>query len=331
VTVGWLRKLEGQWKDLPGSEQEGTALLQPASLLVEHSHTHTHTHTHTLLSKRSKKIPPGEAHILLLLQALTWCDPHPSSSVLHLSAEPSSASHTPPRSGSSSPTSSLRSSSALQTAEATTHQELIQPRLPRCHRQPPVQPAPARWARRGWRRRTSQQRGSGGSCVSTWTCTSRLFAGTFLGTARLLLPGKFSQRNYAPSLFFRHSRSDWEANVNQTGEHWKERARRPPRLPQQAPTLLSPAATPAPLACAFFSGEVCLRGVQASLQRNNTEMPFMISTTYGNRMCTLGVFICSPAQVPKQAALLSSPSYSSSRGINLTKTLFYFSHFPANR
>lgn len=145
------------------------------------------------------------------------------------------------------------------------------------------------------------------------------------------LPGKFSQQNYAPSLSFRHSRSDLEANVNQTGKHGKERARRPPELPQQARKLVSPTATPEPLACAFFNREVCLRGVQASLQRNNTEMPFMIRATYGNRMCTLGVFICSSAQVPKQAALLSSPSYSSSRGINLTETIFYFSRFPTNR
>lgn len=212
-----------------------------------------------------------------------------------------------------------------------THQELIQPRLPQCHGQPLC--SPPRCAERdgAGEKGLHNSMAWGGSRISTWTCTSRLFAGTFLCTACLPLPGKFSQQNYAPSLSFRHSRSDLEANVNQTGKHGKERARRPPELPQQARKLVSPTATPEPLACAFFNGEVCLRGVQASLQRNNTEMPFMISATYGNRMCTLGVFICSSAQVPKQAALLSSPSYSSSRGINLTETIFYFSRFPTNR
>lgn len=95
--------------------------------------------------------------------------------------------------------------------------------------------------------------------------------------------------------------------------------------------LVSPTAAPAPPACALLSGEVCFRGVQASLQRNSTEMPFMISAPYGNRMCTLGVFVCSSAQVPKRAALLSSPSYSSSHGANLTQAGFYFSCLPANR
>lgn len=88
--------------------------------------------------------------------------------------------------------------------------------------------------RRGCRGRTSQQHGLGGSCVSAWTRTSRLFAGTVLRAAWLPLPGKCLPQNSAPSLFFRHSRSDSEANVNQGGEHGKERARRLPQLPRQA-------------------------------------------------------------------------------------------------
>lgn len=89
----------------------------------------------------------------------------------------------------------------------------------------------------------------------------QLFPGTFCCSACLPLPGKYSQQNAAPSLSFRHGRSNLEASVNQTGKHSKERAR---RLPQQARKLSAP---PAPLACTSFSREVCLRGVQASLLR----------------------------------------------------------------
>lgn len=96
----------------------------------------------------------------------------------------------------------------------------------------------------------------------------QLFPGTFCCFACLPLPGKHSQQNEAPLLSFRHSRSNLEASVNQTGKHSEKQAH---RLPQQARKL---SAAPAPLVRASFSREACLRGVQASLQRNNIKTPF---------------------------------------------------------
>lgn len=293
-------KGEVQWKDLSESEQKGQRCCNLLLSLFTHI-----THTHTPLSKKWKKIfPKGSSHSAITC-SLTWCDPHPSSSALHLSAEPSSASHTPPRSGSSSPTSSLQPS-VLQLAQTKTEQALMQPRLLQCHGQ--LLTATLVLSKTWLERKDSPQHGLGGTHPSTWTCTSRLPAGTSLCTACLPLPAKFSQQNQAPLLFFRHSCCDLDASVNHRGKHRTERA--PAAAGAASTGRRAHLSNGSPSTSGMRSSQQgsLLCGVQASLQRNSSEMPFVISVTYGNRMCTLGVFICSTAQVPKQAALLFSPS-----------------------
>lgn len=152
-------------------------------------------------------------------------------------------------------------------AQGDTEQALIQPRLPRGHGQPLTHSPP------GAEQDAAAEEGVttawlGGTHPSTWTRTSRLWAGTALCTACLPLPGKFSQQNQAPLLSFRHSCRDPGAGVSRRGERGKERA--PASAGTKAPLTHSK-----PSSSGMHSPQQArlLCAVQASLQRNSPEMP----------------------------------------------------------
>lgn len=259
----WAEKQDMQWKDLSRSGHEGTALLQPAPLPV---HTHTHAYTHS--SERSKISPTCE------LMTCCYC------TLSHLMRSPSfffsSASLCRTFISFSYSSSVRKLKSNMFSATFFSSSDRWSNDTPATN---PDQLAAMPWAAPSVLSEIRlEQKGFIHNSMA-WVevvlafgpalpGSRHLFPGTFCCSACLPLPGKYSQQNAAPSLSFRHGRSNLEASVNQTGKHSKERAR---RLPRQAQKLSAP---PAPLACTSFSREVCLRGVQASLQRNNIKMPF---------------------------------------------------------
>lgn len=108
-----------------------------------------------------------------------------------------------------------------------THQELIQPRLPQCHGQPPC--SPPRCAERdgAGEKGLHNSMAWGGSRISTWTCTSRLFAGTFLCTACLPPARKILSAKLC-SFAFLQAQSQRFGSQRQSNRQTREGASSPP-------------------------------------------------------------------------------------------------------